>query len=205
MANHTGPIQHNTKLPAHLHKRTLLNPRGLNIKPHEVRLDILTQPPPSLHPLLAHPPRQPMHATQQRILDLRAGAEMLKERFPCRGREDPALPHAAADGLASAPHLPHQAAIAEHYGAHGRAQVLAEINRDEVDERAVFLQRARAGRDGFEEPGAVEMRLDPVGVGPVADPAEFVQGEDGAAGGVLHGDDAGGAFVDVVCEDGVVL
>lgn len=204
--HHQPTAQHLHPLP-HPDRHEILHPAPgpFQIQPHHIRLDGETQPTAPPHPHVRHPSRPVVTGAQLPPRPTHAGAESLVDAHAGRGADDARLAHAAADAFPHPSGALDEGGVADEDAADRGAEALAEAEADAVEAGAVVVERGPAGRDGLPEAGAVEVGADAVVAGPGGDGAGVGEREEGAVEGVLEADDAGGAGVDVVGQDGVAL
>ena len=95
--------------------------------------------------------------------------DVVLQRVQGCGGQDAGLPHAAAEQLAVPPGLLHQVLGPGQRRADRGAQPLAEADAHGVEVLRPAVGRDAGGHDGVEQPCAVQVRPQAVGVGPIAD------------------------------------
>jgi hypothetical protein len=172
---------------------------GLQVEPHHVGVDGILQLASQIRPdalyFLGVLMRLRKLATKERLLDCNTG----------RRSYDAGLSQPTADGLADP-----AAALDEGFGAdddapYGCAEALAETEAYAVELGAEVLEGAGTGSHGLPQAGAVQVHDDAVLTRPCRDATRLDERHDGAVERVLERDDARGAGVHVVGDDGVLL
>lgn len=198
--NHQPPSHKPQPRPlALLNEPLRIRPRSLKVKPNHIRLRRRRKFPAIPFPHIRNLARPHMAGFEF------AAEESVLDRDSRRRSNDSRLSQAATDHLADVPCAGAEGFVADEDAADRGAEALAEAERDAVEAGAVLLERAGAGGHGFPQARAVEVQDDLVLAGPGGDALALCEGRDDAAEGVFQADQAGGAGVDVVADDGVLL
>ncbi|TPX15482.1 uncharacterized protein E0L32_004462 [Thyridium curvatum] len=208
MQHHPPPIKLDPVPPARRIPLGGAHPSPPQVQPGHVRLDGPQQPPALGEPHAPDPLGEQVARPQDPARVQLALAKVLEDRLLRRGGEHAGLPQPAADALADAPQRRDEPRRAQDHGPDGRAEVLAEVERQDVAAARKVAQRRPARGHGLPQPRAVHVHGDAAARrGPGLERAQLRQRHHGprGGGGVLDADHPRGRLVHVVGDDGVLL